>query len=199
MLIGIALGLAGYYALTNVATVSQQRTLAASVPQVYERAVSPAGPEMDFDGWAAEDRAYWEQLPEGGAFGRLKIERLDLDIVVVKGTSRSDLIKGPGWITWTDLPGPTGNCGISGHRTTYLAPFRRLDRMKPGDTIEFYSPYRRYTYKVRKLFAVTPDKVEVVAHTEQPMLTLTACHPPYSARQRLICQSDLVEVKRLSR
>lgn len=202
MLLGLALGLLGYYAATNAVSAVEQRTLRASAPaQLYETRVVPSaeatGPAMDFSGWEEQDLAFWNGLGEGDAFGRLVAEPMGLDSIVVKGTSRADLRKGPGWITYTDVPGPTGNCGISGHRTTYLAPFRRLDRMEPGDTIDFYSPYRRYTYRVRKKFAVTPDRVEVVATTESPTLTLTACHPPYSARQRLIVQSDLVEVRLL--
>ncbi len=196
---GIAIGLLAYSGLTNLVTSSEQSELQESVPAATTQ-VAVAGPEtpaLDFVGWAAEDASYWKALPEGGAFGRLVAEKISLDSVVVKGTSRSDLRKGPGWITWTDLPGPTGNCGISGHRTTYGAPFRRIDAMEPGDTIQFYSPFRRYTYRVVKKFAVRPDQVEVVESTEEPMLTLTACHPPYSARQRIIVQSELVEVARL--
>lgn len=202
VLLGVALGLLAYYAVTNAVSTVEQRTLRSTMPLALAepRVANPSvstSPTMDFSGWISQDKAYWDALGEGDAFGRLVAKPMGLDSVVVKGTSRSDLRKGPGWITYTDLPGPTGNCGISGHRTTYRAPFRDLDRMKPGDTIVFYSPYRRYTYKVRRTFAVTPDKVEVVASTKTPMLTLTACHPPYSARQRLIVQSDLIDVRLL--
>lgn len=199
VLLGIAVGVAGYYLVTNLVTRYEQSNLRSAVPpQMYETRVT-AGPQMDFEGWAQEDRAYWKRLPEGGIFGRLVCTRMGLDSVVVKGVSRADLRKGPGWITYTDLPGPTGNCGISGHRTTYLAPFRALDKVRPGDTIVFYSPYRRYTYKALRIFAVAPNRVDVVATTKEPQLTLTACHPPYSARQRLIVQSRLVEVRKLKR
>lgn len=194
--LGIAVGLIGYYAVTNLVTRSAQSDLQTQIPRVTDE---PAATNtMDFSGWRSHDRAYWLKLAEGQAFGRLVIPSAKIDSMVVKGVSRADLRKGPGWIAYTDLPGPTGNCGISGHRTTYGAPFRQLDELKPGDTIRFYSPYRRYTYRVRKKFAVTPDKTEVVRTTKKPTLTLTACHPPYSARYRLIVQSDLVEVIRLA-
>lgn len=197
LLLGVAIGLLSYYAVTDLLTRLEQQGLRAEVPPIaYEHIIKP-GPTLDFEGWASEDRAYWQKLPRGGAFGRLVIDRMKLDAVVVKGHKRQQLMKGPGWITYTSLPGPFGNCGISGHRTTYGAPFRDLDRLKPGDTIEFYSPYRRYTYKVRRVFTVRPDGVGVLESTKQPVLTLTACHPPYSARLRLIVQSDLVEVRRL--
>lgn len=198
--LGVAVGLLGYYAATGLVTRAGQTELRAEVPSVeYSGRVSEEGPALNFDKWESEDAAHWRSLKPGQAFGRLVARDMRLDAVVVKGVSYGDLRRGPGWIDYTDLPGPTGNVGISGHRTTYGAPFRKLDQLKPGDIIRFYSPYRRYTYRVRRSFSVTPDRVEVVATTETPTLTLTACHPPYSARLRLIVQSELIEVKRLAR
>lgn len=203
--LGIAVGLLGYYGLTSLLGWTEQLRLrselerfggvSATLPGDIEVRV---GPQLDFTDWEAEDKAYWDGLAEGGVFGRMVIERMDLDTVVVKGVGVADLKRGPGWVTYTDLPGPTGNCGISGHRTTYLAPFRRIDQLEEGDEIDVYSPYRRYRYTVVRAFTVTPDKVEVFDTTEEPTLTLTACHPPYSARYRYIVQAELTEVRRLA-
>lgn len=198
LLLGLSLGLLATYAVTSLVGRAEQTRATAQAPKAMLSEATMPGPVLDFGGWENQDAAYWRSLAEGRAFGRIRIARIGLDMVVVKGTSRADLKKGPGWITWTDLPGATGNVGISGHRTTYLAPFRHLDRMRAGDTIELYSPYRVYRYRVRRVFVVAPDRTDVVASTEQPMLTLTACHPPYSARQRIIVQSDLIEVRRLA-
>lgn len=196
--LGIAVGILGYYGVTDVVTRLEQRALREAVPpEILRQTVVPDGPGMDFEAWDEQDRAYWEGLAVGAPFARIVSAKMGLDAIIVKGVERRDLMKGPGWIPYTDLPGPTGNCGVSGHRTTYGAPFRRLDRLAPGDIIELYSPFRRYTYEVRRSFEVTPDRVDVVASTDEPTLTLTACHPPYSARLRLIVQSDLVEVRRL--
>lgn len=201
--LGLAIGLLGYYAVTDVFTIGRQNALAATLPEQIAEAAPPQAPvhvdpdELDFEGWEAEDQAYWDALGEGEPFGRIVAPAMGLDAIVVKGTSRSDLMKGPGWIDWSDVPGPTGNTGISGHRTTYGAPFRRIDRLEKGDVVTFFSPYRVYSYRVRKVFEVTPDRVDVVESTEQPTLTLTACHPPFSARLRLIAQSELVSVSRL--
>lgn len=196
--LGVAVGILGYYAITDTVTRVEQSALRSQAPRgMYATVVTEAGPVLDFEDWEQEDVAYWEALEPGEAFGRLLSLEMGLDSVVVKGVARSDLKKGPGWIPYTDLPGPTGNVGISGHRTTYGAPFRQLHLLEPGDTIELFSPFRRYRYRVRRVFAVTPDKTEVVATTDQPSLTLTACHPPYSARLRLIVQADLVEAKRI--
>lgn len=198
--LGIAIGLFGYYGLTNLQTRAEQSTLRAEAPaRLFSKNVEPAGPRLDFAGWRSEDLTYWKRLKHGEPMGRLVAARMKLDAIVVKGVGTSDLKRGPGWIDYTSYPGPTGNTGISGHRTTYGAPFRKLDRMRPGDIIRLYSPYRRYTYRVRRKFSVRPNRVDVVGSTPTPTLTMTACDPPYSARLRLIVQSDLIEVKRLAK
>lgn len=200
--LGVATGLLGYYAATNVMAMLAQRDLTSALPSDLHAAEPQvrSGPISRFEwaGWESQDRQWWRTRKEGTALGRLVCQKMGLDAVIVRGTARADLKKGPGWITYTDVPGPTGNVGISGHRTTFGAPFRHLDRLRPGDTIELYTPFRRYTYRVRKVFAVKPNRVDVVASTATPTLTLTACHPPYSARLRLVVQSDLTEVRMLA-
>lgn len=207
VMLGIALGLLSYYSITTALGAVGQRELrheAADVP-VFEASeplkVEPAGgqgPVLDFTDWESEDQAYWNLLDEGEVFGRLVIPRMELDVLVIKGVRPADLRRGPGWIDWSNLPGPTGTAGISGHRTTYGAPFRRLEELVEDDLIELYSPYRVYRYRVTRRLVVLPSQVEVVAPTEAPSLTLTACHPPYSARYRLAVQADLVEVVRIN-
>jgi LPXTG-site transpeptidase (sortase) family protein len=204
LFLGISVGLLAYYSITTLVGWLAQRDLreqAGDVAPFQARdpgdLLGPEGPELDFTGWEAEDRTYWDSLAPGDVFGRLVIPVMDLDVMVIGGHSPADLRRGPGWIDWTDLPGPTGTCGISGHRTTYGAPFRRLDELSEGDTIDLFSPFRRYRYAVTRTLVVRPDQTEVVASTEHPSLTLTACHPPYSAAYRLAVQADLVEVRRL--
>jgi len=204
LLLGVSLGLLAYYSLTTLIGSLAQRDLrdragdvAAYATGTPEDLLSASGPPLDFSGWADEDLAYWGAVAPGEAFGRLVIVAMDLDVMVIKGVSPGDLRRGPGWIDWSDLPGPTGTCGIAGHRTTYGAPFRRLDELSEGDTIDLYSPYRRYRYTVTRSLVVRPDQIEVVASTEHPSLTLTACHPPYSAAYRLAVQADLTEVRRV--
>jgi LPXTG-site transpeptidase (sortase) family protein len=204
ILLGAALGLAAYVGVTDAVHAFDQSALRGEMVPALRSALLPAlvgypegAPVLDFEAWDAEDGAYWDALPAGGPFARIVAPKMGLDTVVVKGTDVGDLRRGPGWIVTTDVPGATGNTGISGHRTTYGHPFGNLDALRSGDTIDLYSPYRRYRYEVVRVFAVAPDRVEVVAHTEEPMLTLTACHPPYSARERLIAQARLVDVRRL--
>jgi len=204
--LGVAVGLLGYYGLTNLVSLVGQARLRDELVRFGGVSADAAkdigvvdGPQFDFANWDTEDKAYWDGLGNGDVFGRLVIDRVGLDTIVVKGVGVSDLKRGPGWAPYTDLPGPGGNCGISGHRTTYLAPFRRLDEMKVGDAIDLYSPFRRYRYTVTKVFTVTPDQVEVFDTTETPTLTLTACHPPFSAKYRIVVQAEIEEVRRLAR
>lgn len=202
--LGMAIGLLVYYGLTDLAgRLSQQGLLGEleSLGDVGEGDPAPglvAGSEGMFDwtGWAQEDEAYWLALPDGGVFGRLIIPRMELDVAVVKGHSRANLKRGPAWVDYTSLPSSTGTVGISGHRTTYGAPFRTIDELAAGDTIDLYSPFRRYRYRVDRVFSVTPDRTDVFDDVGAPRLVLTACHPPYSARYRLIVIADLIDVRR---
>lgn len=195
-LLGMSIGLLAYYGLAALAGEQAQRELEQRAPWASVERVVP-GPEIDFEGWAEEDLAYWESLSGGGAFARIVCRRMKLDAMVVKGSAYADLRSGPGWIEWTDLPGPTGNAGVAGHRTTFGAWFARIDRLERGDVIDVYSPFRRYRYRVTGTKIVTPDKVSVMDHTEEPRLTLSACHPPHSARYRFIAGAELVSVRRL--
>jgi LPXTG-site transpeptidase (sortase) family protein len=203
VLIGIALGLGVYYLATDAVQYLRQSQLGeelemlGSIGADYPDRYVDTGPEMDFTDWASEDEAYWLGLEDGDIFGRLIIDPIELDTVVINGHSRANLKRGPAYVSYTDLPGPTGNTGISGHRTTYGAPFRNLDALEPGDTIDLYSPYRRYRYSVSDVFRVRPWETEVLTSTVEPQLTLTACDPPYSAAWRLIVSADLVDVGRL--
>ena len=192
---------------TSLYTWKAQRELRAEVPhsvQASEAATAHASTEATgksatedpFEGWEEQDLAYWKGLKNGESMGVLKISRIGLDRVVVKGAGDGDLMRGPGWLANTDFPGRNGNVGISGHRTTYGAPFGKLGKLKQGDAVTFTSPYRVYTYKVVSNRIVDPKHVKVMEYSEQPFLTLSTCHPPYSDRYRLVVQAILVSVKR---
>ncbi len=119
--------------------------------------------------------------------------------VVVEGTSVEALKKGPGHIPGTALPGQLGNVVLSGHRTTYGAPFERFGELVAGDEVVLETRDDWFTYRVRQTTIVAPTAVEVTfpvpgdrtATPTERLLTLTTCHPKYSARQRLIVQAEL--------
>ena len=119
--------------------------------------------------------------------------------VVVEGTSVEALKNGPGHIPGTALPGELGNVVISGHRTTYGAPFERFDDLTPGSQVVLETRDGWFTYTVQDKSVVSPSAVEVTypvpgapdAEPRERLLTLTTCHPKYSARQRLILRAEL--------
>ncbi len=130
---------------------------------------------------------------EGEALGRLVISRLDLDEVVFGGITRDTLKKGPGHMPGTPVPGQPGNAVVSGHRTTYGRPFYELDLLEEGDRIEVETATGIHVYEVRRSLIVEPTDVWVADHIDGAWLTLTTCHPRFSAAERLIIQAELVE------
>lgn len=139
----------------------------------------------------------------GDAYAALWFERdgerivHDETLFVVEGVSVADLRRGPGHYPDTAEPGEVGNLGISGHRTTYGAPFYHLDQLREGDTIHVVDRNNReWVYAFREQRIVQPTDVWVVEDdplgTGGALLTLTTCHPRLSAAQRMIVFADLV-------
>jgi sortase A len=142
-------------------------------------------------------RSLSRRTAHGDAIGRLKIPRLDADFVMVKGSDPSDLRKGPGTYDDTPLPGQGGTTAIAGHRTTYLAPFRHLDELRPGDRITVQMPYGTFTYRVQRTRIVAPDTLSLLRDVGYDRLVLSACHPLFSAAQRIVVVSRLTHVEPL--
>jgi sortase A len=128
---------------------------------------------------------------DGDAVAHLEIPAIKLDKIVVMGVQLTDLKKGPGSYPTTPLPGEIGNAGIAGHRTTYGAPFERLDKLRPGDEIITTSYAGRFVYRVTDTKVVKPADTSVLAPSHEVRLTLTTCHPRYSTAQRLIVSAVL--------
>ena len=139
--------------------------------------------------------AFALEVERGEAIGRIVIPSIGLNVVLVQGTDTSSLQRGPGHYTLANaeelaqgdgsaFPGQGKTMGIAGHRTTYLAPFRRIDEIQPGDEITLQMPYATFTYTVTKHEIVDPDAVEIVENVGYDQVVLTACHPLYSAAQR---------------
>ncbi len=128
---------------------------------------------------------------EGEPLARIVIPRIKVDKVVVEGTAEGDLRTGPGHFTDSALPGQKGNAAIAGHRTTYGAPFGDIDQLQPGDEIRVTTVLGQSTYRVAGTQIVTPDQTEVVGDFGDNRLTLAACHPKFSASQRIIVSALL--------
>jgi len=131
----------------------------------------------------------------GKAMGDLVIPNIGVETVMVQGDfqGRSErfLRKGPGHWPESPLPGQGGSVVVSGHRSTYGAPFRKINELQPGDEFELTMPYAIFRYTVTQVIVVAPDEVEVVADQGREVISLVACHPLYSARQRIIAQADM--------
>lgn len=174
---------------TNAVTSRGQSDLRDQLQQEWSAAPAATGdPEK-----VVPKRA----LP-GKALAVLDIPKIRLDNkIVVEGVGREDLRKGPGHVPSTVLPGQDGAFGVSGHRTTYGAPFYRLNELAKGDTITVVTREAIYTYTVTRTAIVRPTDTQVLDNVKGPdgkpkaTITLTTCHPRYSARQRFIVFGDL--------
>ena len=132
---------------------------------------------------------------EGEAAGRIRMPAIGASFVLVDGTRPSSLRKGPGFFPESPYPGAHGTTAIAGHRTTYQAPFRNIDKLKRGNRIIVDMPYGRFTYEVERKRIVRPDALWVLRRTSYDRLILTACHPLYSAAKRIIVFSRLVRTE----
>jgi len=131
-------------------------------------------------------RALARRLEAGDPIGRIVMPSIGVSEVVVEGTGTGDLRAGPGHYPQTPLPGERGTVAIAGHRTTYGAPFRRIDQLDGGDGIELRMPYGRFTYRVERTRIVEPTEISVIDRVDHDRLVLSACHPLYSAAQRIV-------------
>lgn len=147
---------------------------------------------------------------DGDALSRLEIPAIEVDKVVIRGVAVADLRKGPGHYSQTPLPGNAGNASIAGHRTTYGSPFNRIDELVPGDEITITSVQGEFTYRVMDPLVAYADHLghvdavgegHIIVHPSatwvlqdfgDDRLTLTACHPKLSSRQRIIVAAELV-------
>lgn len=193
---------------TSTAPVdSSTTTVAASVPE--------AGGSLTISDPELAAKLYREG---GQAIARMSIPAIDVGKVVVAGVSVEDLRNGPGHYSSTVFPGQVGNSGVAGHRTTYGAPFNRIDELLPGDEIRVRTVQGDHVYRVmpageayaRELVGgmsdfvipegneglghiiVGPEATWVLGNFGDNRITLTACHPKYSARERIIVAAELV-------
>jgi len=147
-------------------------------------------------------------VPVGNVLTRLRIPKkgINLDVLVVEGTTPAALRAGSGHYGGTPLPGENGNVGIAGHRTTFGRPFNHLDEMAPGDEVILDTPFASYHYRAVAPFGghanpwiVQPTDYSVVGQAGMDhMLTLTTCNPKGSAAQRLILRLHLVSTDKVA-
>lgn len=130
----------------------------------------------------------------GSAVGRLRMPSLGVGYVLVDGTDTATLRKGPGIYPQTPFPGGPGTVAIAGHRTTYLAPFRHIDKLRRGQTVQIQMPYALLTYTVQGHKIVLPTDFSVIRSVGYERLVLTACDPPFSAARRIVVFARLTRI-----
>ncbi|GAA4404724.1 class E sortase [Fodinibacter luteus] len=144
-----------------------------------------------------------EPVGPDGAFAVVRIPRFGADYArpVLEGTGRDVLALGVGHYVGTAGPGQVGNFALAGHRTTYGRPFHDVDRLVDGDPVVVETAAEVHVYEVTSREVVRPGDVDVVAPVPsepgapptEALITLTSCHPRYSATERFVVHGRLVE------
>ena len=185
--------------------------ITTSAPTIDDEAPEPPSTTVTLPGGYDPDVLALFFPADGDALAGIEIPAIDVEKVVVRGVAVADLRKGPGHYTQSSLPGTTGNAAIAGHRTTYGSPFNRIDELMPGDEIITTTVRGEFRYRVldpRDAFAeeldlvdsirdghviVDPNAAWVLTDFGDDRLTLTACHPKLSSRQRIIVAAELID------
>jgi sortase A len=143
-------------------------------------------PKPHHDDLSREAKRFRLDSDDGDAIAKLRVPRLDLSIVVVNGTSASDLRRGPGRHEDTFMPGEGELVYVAGHRTTYGAPFSEIQKLEPGDTVSLELPYGTVEYRVTQHRIVDDNDLTVLETRGREELVLQACHPRFFSSQRYL-------------
>ena len=143
-----------------------------------------------------EARRFRLESREGDAIAKLKIPRIHLNAVVVNGTGRADLRRGPGRHLESYMPGERELVYIAGHRTTYGAPFGKINEIHPGDLITTELPYATVVYRVTRHRIVDDNDLSVLRTRHHEQLVLQACHPRFFASERYLVYATPISVRR---
>ena len=134
-----------------------------------------------------------QQVIPGATF-KITIPKINSSWVGYEGTNIPSLKRGPGHYIVTPKPGELGTCVIAGHRTTYGAPFNRVDQLVNGDQIIIETPDgKQFIYLVTGEMEVLPNDLSAIVQTEYASLILTTCTPKYYATRRLLVFAKLAE------
>jgi sortase A len=143
---------------------------------------------------AREAAAYRSDSTRGEAIGRIKVPRLGLNMILVNGTDHDSLTKGPGRDQRTYMPGQGQLVYIAGHRTTYLAPFSHIDKLRAGDEVTIELPYATFLYRITGHRIVKSNDLAVLRSHGREQLVLQACHPRFFATHRYLADAKPVRV-----
>jgi sortase A len=204
LLVVAGVGVIAYPFLTDVYTAQVRQPDLEQDFQALER-------ELDDSDRQPAYAAQAKDLAPDDPLTRMVIPKLDVNTLVVAGTTAEALRAGAGHYPDTPLPGQEGNVGIAGHRTTYGKPLSHAEQLTVGDEVRLETPVATYTYEVipppqdapsacdqAACWITRPDDWSVVEDLDGHYLTLTTCHPRGSDSQRLIVRARLAETDKVA-
>ena len=171
LLISLGALLSLYVGGTYLWTYQQQRQLMHEF-QTQNAVANPSGPRV-------------------GGLTRISIPKINLDAVIMEGTSHKSLTLGPGHLRDSAFPGDPGNSVLAAHRDTF---FRHISVLKAGDDIFVERNGQHYHYVVTGKRIVQPADLSVLDTTSEARLTLITCYPVYfigPAPERLVVFAKL--------
>ncbi len=183
---------------TALYTKWKQHQLASQYDQrarSFETTISGTTQAAERESVAREAKRYRTSSTRGEVIGRLRVPRMGLNMLLVNGTDHDTLKKGPGRDKRTFMPGENRLVYIAGHRTTYLAPFSHIDRLRSGDRITIEVPYGTFIYAVTRHRIVSSTDLSVLRSPRHELVELQACHPRFFASHRYIAYAQLLRVE----
>jgi sortase A len=183
---------------TALYTTWQQHQLASQYDkrvQSFKTSISGVTVAAERESIAREAKLYRTSSTRGEVIGRLRVPRMGVNMLLVNGTDHDTLKKGPGRDNRTFMPGENRLVYIAGHRTTYLAPFSHIDRLRNGDRITIEVPYGTFIYAVTHHRIVNSTDLSVLRSPRHELVELQACHPRFFASHRYIAYARLLRVE----
>jgi len=161
----------------------------------FQASIAGASLDAERASIARAAKAYRAASKRGQAIGRIRIPRMGVNMILVNGTDHDTLKKGPGRDERTFMPGENRLVYIAGHRTTYLAPFSHIDRLRSGDRVTIQVPYGTFVYAVTRHRIVKATDLSVLRSPRHEVVELQACHPRFFATHRYIAYARLLRVE----
>ena len=183
---------------TALYTKWQQHQLAAQYEKrtrSFEPSISGATVAAERESIAREAKLYRTSSTRGEVIGRLRVPRMGVNMLLVNGTDHDTLRKGPGRDNRTFMPGENRLVYIAGHRTTYLAPFSHIEKLRSGDRVTIEVPYGTFIYAVTRHRIVKSTDLSVLRSPRHEVVELQACHPRFFASHRYIAYARLLRVE----
>jgi sortase A len=183
---------------TALYTKWQQHQLAAQYEKrtrSFEPSISGATVAAERESIAREAKRYRTSSTRGQVIGRLRVPRMGVNMLLVNGTDHDTLRKGPGRDERTFMPGENRLVYIAGHRTTYLAPFSHIEKLRSGDRVTIEVPYGTFIYAVTRHRIVKSTDLSVLRSPRHEVVELQACHPRFFASHRYIAYAQLLRVE----